>query len=63
MKYHVIISDRAKEMLGMHIHFLAKVSKPAAQKLKTRFIQEFRSLQEYPERYPFFREDYIPANK
>ena len=63
MKYKVIISDRAKEMLGMHIHFLAKVSKPAAQKLKTRFIQEIRSLEEFPERYPFFNESYIPANK
>lgn len=50
-------------MLGMHIHFLAKVSKPAAQKLKTRFLQEIRSLQEFPEKYPFFREDYIPVNK
>lgn len=63
MKYQVIISDRAKEMLGMHIRFLAQVNKPAAAKLKKRLIGEIRSLQELPHRYPFFNEAYIPANK
>lgn len=63
MKYNVIISDRAKEMLGMHIRFLAQVSKPAAQKLKNRLLSALRSLQDMPQRYPFFNEDYIPANK
>ena len=45
MKYKVIISDRAKEMLGMHIRFLAQVNKPAATKLKNRLVEEMRSLQ------------------
>ena len=63
MKYKVIISERAKEMLGMHLPFLAQVNKPAAKKLKTRLIQEIRSLEEFPEKYPFFNENYIPANK
>ena len=63
MKYNVIISDRAKEMLGMHIRFLAQVNKAAATKLKNRFVEEMRSLQELPHRYPFFNENYIPANK
>lgn len=63
MKYKVIISDRAKEMLGMHIRFLAQVNKPAAAKLKQRLIEQIRSLQEMPQRYPFFNETYIPANK
>lgn len=63
MKYTVIISDRAKEMLGMHIRFLGQVNKPAARKLKERFVSEIRSLQEMPQRYPFFNETYIPANK
>ena len=61
MKYKVIISDRAKEMLGMHIRFLAQ--KNAAPNLKKRLIAEIRSLQESPQRYPFFNETYIPANK
>lgn len=63
MKYKVIISERAKEMLGMHIRFLAQVNKPAAIKLKDRLVAEMRSLQEMPQRYPFFHENYIPQNK
>ena len=63
MKYKVIISDRAKEMLGMHIRFLAQVNKTAATKLKNRLVEEIRSLQDMPQRNPFFNENYIPANK
>ena len=57
MKYRVIISDRAKEMLGMHIRFLAQVNKSAATKLKSRLVEEMRSLQDMPQRYPFFNEN------
>lgn len=63
MKYTVIISDRAKEMLGLHLRFLAQMNKPAAAKLKSRLIEEISSLQEMPHRYPFFNESYIPPNK
>lgn len=63
MKYTVMISDRAKEMLGLHLRFLAQVNKPAAEKLKKRLMETIRSLREMPQRYPFFNEDYIPANK
>lgn len=63
MKYKVIVSDRAKEMLGMHVRFLAQVNKPAAASLKQRLVEQIRSLQEMPQRYPFFNETYIPANK
>jgi plasmid stabilization system protein ParE len=63
MKYKIIISERAKETLGMHIRFLAQVNKPAAVKLKSRLVEEMRSLQDMPQRYPFFNENYIPANK
>ena len=63
MQYKVIISDRAKEMLGMHIRFWVQVNKTAATKLKKRLVEEIRALQEMPQRYPFFNENYIPANK
>ena len=63
MKYKVIISDRAKEMIGMNICFLAQVNKTAAMKLKSRLVEEIRSLQDMAQRYPFFNENYIPANK
>ena len=53
MKYKVIISDRARESFGLHLRFLAQASKSAAVKLKHRFLQEIRSLEEMPQRYPF----------
>ena len=36
IKYKVIISDRAKRMLGNHIHFMAQVSKDAAKKRRRK---------------------------
>lgn len=63
MKYKVIISDRAKQNLVTLLSFLAQINKPAAQKLKSRLISEIRSLEEMPQRYPFFQADYIPVNK
>lgn len=63
MKYTVIISDRAKQMLGPHICFLAQINKSAANDLKKRFLEEFRSLESFPQKYPFFNGDFIPPNK
>ena len=63
MRYQVIISEQAKEHLLLHVRFLAQVSKPAAQKLRQRLVQEIRSLEEKPYRYPFLNEPYIPPNK
>ena len=63
MKYKVIISDRCKEMIVLHIRFLAQVNKTAATKLKKRLVEEMRSSQDMPQRYPFFNENYIPVNK
>lgn len=63
MKYHVIVSEQAKEHLLFHVRFLAQVSKPAAQKLRKRFLEEIRSLEQMPYRYPFLNEDFIPPNK
>ncbi len=63
MKYRVVISDRAREMLAKHIRFLAKVNKDAASRLKIRLIEEIRSSQELPHRFPFFNEPFMPVNK
>lgn len=63
MKYNVIISDRAKQMLGQHIRFLAQTNKAAAVRLKRRFLEEFRSLEAMPHRYPFLNAEFIPPNK
>ena len=35
-KYNVIVSDRAKQMLGVHMRFLAQVDRDAAEIRKKR---------------------------
>ncbi|MCD7982327.1 MAG: type II toxin-antitoxin system RelE/ParE family toxin [Clostridiales bacterium] len=62
-KYKVIVSDRAKRMLGVHIRFMAQVSKDAAKSKKKEIMSAMRSLSENPHRCPFFEELYITPNK
>ncbi len=61
--YKVIVSDRAKQMLGMHIRFIALVNKDAAKAKQKEIMTALRSLSRMPQRYPFFEEEYIPSNK
>lgn len=63
MTYKVIVSDRAKSMLGMHINFLSKVNKEAAKRTKDKIINELSSLSQMPNRFSFFNEQYIVPNK
>ncbi len=62
-KYNVIVSEKAKQQLGTHITFMAKVNKKAAREKKAQIVQAIRSLSEMPERYPFFEESHIPYGK
>ena len=62
-KYKVIVSDRAKRMLGTHIRFMAQVNKDAAKAKKKELMDAMRSLDRMPQRFPFFEEAYIPTNK
>lgn len=62
-KYKVIVSDRAKRMLGTHIHFISQRNKDAAAAKKNELISAMRSLSQMPQRFPFFNEIYIPPNK
>ena len=62
-RYKVIISDRAKRMLGTHIRFMAQVNKKAAAAKKEELMEAMRSLSQMPYRFPFFEEAYIPPNK
>ena len=62
-KYKVIVSDRAKRMMGAHIRFMAQVNKDAASTKKKEIITAIRSLNHMPQRFPFFEEAYIPQNK
>ena len=62
-KYKVIVSDRAKRMLGTHIRFMTQVNKDAAKAKKKELMEAMRSLERMPQRFPFFEEPYISSNK
>lgn len=62
-KYSVIVSDRAKRMLGEHIRSMAQVNKDAAAAKKRELMAAMRSLSRMPQRFPFFEEMYITPNK
>ena len=62
-RYKVIVSDRAKRMLGTHIRFMAQVDKQAAVAKKKEIMTAMRSLSQMPQRFPFFEEQYITPNK
>lgn len=62
-KYKVIVSDKAKRMLGTHLRFIAQVNKKAAAAKKKELMAAMRSLEYMPQRFPFFDEAYIPPNK
>jgi len=62
-KYKVIVSDRAKRMLGTHICFMAQVNKDASKVKKQELMEAMHSLEHMPQRFPFFEEAYIPTNK
>ena len=62
-KYKVIVSDRAKRMLGAHIRFMAQVNKDAVSIKKKEIITALRALNHMPQRFPFFEEAHIPPNK
>ncbi|WP_425057917.1 hypothetical protein SCACP_24840 [Sporomusa carbonis] len=61
-RYHVIISERAGEMLVQHTRFLAQVSPQAADKLRMDIIEAAKSLQEFPERGSWLVDPVLPAN-
>lgn len=61
--YKVIVSDRAKSMLGAHIRFMAQVDKRAAAEKKKEIMAAMRSLCQMPHRFPFFEGEHIASNK
>lgn len=61
--YRVVVSDRAKEMLEMHIRFMAQVNKTAAAAKKRQLMSALRSLETMPERFQFFEAPYVLPNK
>ena len=62
-KYSVVVSTAAKQMLGTHIRFIAQVSKESALTQKRQIMAALRSLENMPDRYPFFDAPFIRSYK
>ena len=62
-EYKIIISDAAFSMLDTHMDFLAKASQNAAIKVKDKIIEDMRSLQENPQRFPVYESPFITDTK
>ena len=61
--YTVIISNEATQMLVSHTRFLAQVSENAALNLIAEFSKKAKSLEEFPDRNPWFSDPSIPYQK
>jgi len=62
-RHAVIVSERASGMLVAHVRFLANVSEEAAQNLIRDFGSAATSLEEIPNRNPWFTSAVLPMNK
>lgn len=63
MKYSIIISDKASDMLQRHIAFIGNVSKKAAKDQKNEIIKAIKKLKTDANIYPFFENEFVPKNK
>ena len=61
--YRVLISGRARDMLFEHAQFLANVSIRAAEELFDLFEDRVSSLEEMPERCPYYDNPHIQTKR
>ena len=52
-QYKVAISGAARKMLMDQVYFLATVNPAAAQALRSKLVNEIRSLAQMPEKFPY----------
>ena len=61
-KYHVIVSERATQMLISRAAFLAQVSPEAAERMTASCEKAAKSLEVMPQRCSWLKGEYIPRN-
>ena len=61
-KYHVIVSERATQMLISRAAFLAQVRPEAAERMTASFEKAAKSLEVMPQRCSWLKGEYIPRN-
>lgn len=62
-KKHIVVSERATQMLVTHSRFLAQVNEQAALNLIDDFQKQENSLETMPERSPRLEDPYLPSGK
>ena len=54
-EYSVRVDIAAKSKMGKHARFLAKISVPAAQRLRNAYYSALKSLEQNPQRCPQYK--------
>ena len=62
-QYKIEVSERAKRNLSKIISYIAIENSSYARKVKTELTLSIKSLNRFPERYPFLEGEFIPYNK
>jgi plasmid stabilization system protein ParE len=62
-EYALNVKPEAGEMLGDHAAFLARLSRPAADRLINVFSREVNSLKTMPDRYTWLDRPGVPRRK
>lgn len=62
-RYKLIISAKARDVLGEVVAFIALNSSDNAKMVKKEIIEGIKSLEVFPERAPFLIGEFIPYNK
>lgn len=62
IKYRVVVSERATQMLVSHAAFIAQVNPSAAERLTASFEKAADSLELMPHRCPLLVDESIPKN-
>ncbi|MBQ0035453.1 MAG: type II toxin-antitoxin system RelE/ParE family toxin [Firmicutes bacterium] len=63
MKYKIVISNKANQLIKNHLLFLANVSKESARKLNKEFKSAIKKIAEDPKMYQLFECEFIPYGK
>jgi len=61
-KYEIVFSSRVDKMLMEHISFLARVSLPAARRLRNEFEETLKHMAENPYMFPVDTDLNLPEN-
>ena len=62
-KYRILVSPAANDRMYDHFRFLAQVSEKAAHDLLAKLIKDIKSLENMPQRNPYFDRPYLEQGK